>query len=103
MRLRSARGRQRIIDFPIERIAHQVELDQQQKVLLEKLQTATGQAVSILQGACPSEIPSTPPGRIAAMRTRVEAMLQAVRMVRPALEALFQSLTDEQKERFNAI
>jgi len=94
---------QRIIDFPIERIAHQVEPDQQQKVLLEKLQTATGQAVSILQGACPSEIPSTPPGRIAAMRTRVEAMLQAVRMVRPALEAFFQSLTDEQKERFNAI
>ena len=37
------------------------------------------------------------------MRTRVEAMLQAVRMVRPALEAFFQSLTDEQKQRFNAI
>src|SRR5580692_9690769 len=33
---------QRIIDFPIERIAHQVEPDQQQKVLLEKLQAATG-------------------------------------------------------------
>jgi hypothetical protein len=33
------------------------------------------------------------------MRTRVEAMLQAVRMVRPALEAFFQSLTDEQKQR----
>jgi hypothetical protein len=63
----------------------------------------SGLSIGILRGACPSEIPSTPPGRIAAMRTRVEAMLQAVRMVRPALEAFFQSLTDEQKERFNAI
>ena len=37
------------------------------------------------------------------MRTRVETMLQVVEIVRPALEKFYQSLTDEQKERFNAI
>ena len=37
------------------------------------------------------------------MRTRVAAMLQAVQVARPALEKFYQSLSDEQKERFNVI
>jgi hypothetical protein len=53
--------------------------------------------------ACPSELPSTPTGRIAAMRARVEAMLQAVQVARPALDKFYQSLSDEQKEWFNVI
>jgi hypothetical protein len=92
-----------LTDFPIERIAQQTEPDQLQQPLLDGLKVATAKAVSILQAACPSELPSTPTGRIAAMRTRVEAMLQAVRVVRPALEKFYQSLGDEQKERFISI
>ena len=86
--------------FPIERIAQQVELEQAQQALLEDLKAATANAVDILQAACPGELPSTPTGRLAAMRARVEAMLQAVQSVRPALERFYQSLSDEQKERF---
>ncbi len=37
------------------------------------------------------------------MQTRLEAMLQAVRTVRPALETFYQTLNDEQKARFNAL
>jgi LTXXQ motif family protein len=37
------------------------------------------------------------------MRARIEAMLQAVQAVRPALERFYQSLSDEQKERFTAV
>jgi hypothetical protein len=37
------------------------------------------------------------------MRIRVTAMLQAVETVRPALDKFYQSLSDEQKERFNAL
>ena len=93
---------QGLTDFPIERIAQQVEPDPNQQALLDDLKAATAQAVGILQTACPSELPSTPTGRLAAMRTRVEAMLQAVKVVRPALDKFYQSLSDEQKERFNA-
>jgi hypothetical protein len=89
--------------FPIERIAQQVELEQTQQALLEDLKAATANAVGILQAACPGELPSTPTGRLAAMRARVEAMLQAVRSVRPPLERFHQSLSDEQKERFTAV
>ena len=37
------------------------------------------------------------------MRPRLDAMLQAVRTVRPALEKFYLSLNDEQKARFNAL
>jgi LTXXQ motif family protein len=94
---------QGLTDFPIERIAQQVNPDQRQQSLLEDLKAATAKAVNILQAACPNDLPSTPAGRLAAMRSRVEAMLEAVRVVRPALDAFYTSLSDEQKERFNAL
>jgi hypothetical protein len=88
--------------FPIDRIAQQVELDQTQQALLQDLKAATASAVGILQAACPNELPSTPTGRLSAMRARVGAMLQTVQAVRPALERFYDSLSDEQKERFTA-
>jgi hypothetical protein len=94
---------QGLTDFPIERIAQQVNPDQHQRALLDDLKAATAQAVGILQATCPNELPSTPTARLIAMRNRVEAMQRAVQMVRPALDAFYGSLSDEQKERFNAL
>jgi LTXXQ motif family protein len=94
---------QGLTDFPIERIAQQVEPTQDQQRLLDDLKAATAKAVNILQAACPSELESTPTGRFDAMRQRVTAMLQAVQVVQPALDLFYQSLSDEQKERFNAL
>jgi LTXXQ motif family protein len=94
---------QGLTDFPIERISQQVEPNQDQQALLDDLKAATAKAVAGLQSACPGDLPSTPTGRVTAMRERVEAMLQAVQIVRPALDKFYQSLTDEQKERFNAL
>jgi len=94
---------QGLTDFPIERIAQQVNPDQHQQALLDDLKAATAKAVGILQANCPNELPSTPTARLAAMRSRVEAMQQAVQVVRPALDAFYSSLSDEQKERFNAL
>jgi len=94
---------QGLTDFPIERIAEQVNPDQHQRALLNDLKAATVNAVNILQSACPNELPSTPTGRVAAMRSRIEAMLQAVQTVRPPLDAFYGSLNDEQKERFNTL
>ncbi len=94
---------QGVTDFSIQKIAEQVNPDQQQQALLDDLKTASLEAVKVLQAACPTELPSTPTGRLAAMRTRVDAMLKAVQIVRPALEKFYQSLNDEQRERFNAL
>jgi LTXXQ motif family protein len=94
---------QGITDFSINKIAQQVQPDQKQQDLLNKLKKATGKAVAILQDACPTELPSTPTGRLDEMLTRVNAMLQAVQTVRPALDDFYQSLSDEQRERFNML
>src|SRR6185437_9416282 len=45
----------------------------------------------------------TPPGRLRAMTNRISATLEAVRIVRPALEKFYNSLSDEQQARFNAL
>jgi hypothetical protein len=92
-----------LTDWPIERIAQQVGPTDAQRSLLDQLKDATAQAVNLLKSACPTDLPSTPTGRLAAMRQRIEPMLQAVQIVRPALEAFYQSLSDEQKERFIAL
>jgi len=92
-----------VTDLSIQKIAQQVNPDQQQQALLDDLKNASIEAVKILQAACPTELPSTPTGRLAAMRARVDAMLKAVQTVRPALDKFYASLSDEQRERFNAL
>ena len=92
-----------LTDWPIERIAQTVEPNDAQRAVLDELKDATAQALDILKAACPTALPNTPTGRIAAMRQRLEAMLQAVRTVRPVVEKFYQSLNDEQKARFNAL
>src|SRR5207302_1723664 len=49
-----------------------------------------------------SSSPPTPIGRLDAMHERVEAMLQATILVRPALEKFYDALSDSQKARFHA-
>jgi hypothetical protein len=92
-----------LTDWPIERIAGQVEPNDVERALLDKLKDATTQAVTLLQSACPTDLPSTPTGRLAALQQRITAMLQAVRVIEPALADFYHSLSDEQKERFNAL
>jgi hypothetical protein len=92
-----------VTDFSIQKIAEQVNPDQQQQRLLDDLKAATIEAVKVMQAACPDELPSTPTGRLDAMLTRVDAMLKAVQIVRPALDKFYESLSDEQREHFNAL
>ena len=92
-----------LTDWPIERIAQTVEPNDAQRAILDELKGATAQALDQIKAACPTALPSTPTGRIEAMRQRLGAMLAAVRTVRPVLEKFFDSLNDEQKARFNAL
>ena len=92
-----------LTDWPIERIAQTVEPNDAQRAILDELKGATAQALDQVKAACPTALPSTPTGRIEAMRQRLEPMLAAVRTVRPVLEKFYDSLNDEQKARFNAL
>jgi hypothetical protein len=64
---------------------------------------ATRKAADFLQANCPVDQTRTPPGRVAAMEKRLNAMMEAIKIVQPALQSFYGSLTDEQKARFNQL
>jgi LTXXQ motif family protein len=92
-----------LTDWPIERISEVVQPTEAQRPALDELRAASQKAIDILKAGCPKDLPSTPTGRLAAMESRVKAMLQAVQTVRPPLERFYQLLSDEQKARLNAV
>jgi LTXXQ motif family protein len=89
--------------WPIERISEIVQPTAAQRPALDELRAASAKAIDMLKSGCPKDLPSIPTGRLAAMESRLQVMLAAVQTVRPALERFYQSLSDEQKARFNAI
>jgi hypothetical protein len=92
-----------LANLPIEKIADVVKPTDAQQDAFKQLQDATGKAVSLLQAACPEDVPITPPGRLAAMEKRLQAMVDAAKTVKPALDGFFASLSNEQKARFDRI
>jgi hypothetical protein len=92
-----------LTDWPIERISEVVQPTGAQRPALDELRAASAKAIDMLKSGCPKDLPSIPTGRLTAMESRLQVMLAAVQTVRPALERFYQSLSDEQKARFNAI
>jgi len=90
-----------LANLPIEQIEDTVKPTAAQEESLNRLQDATVKAVTILQDACPGDVPLTPPGRLEMMEARLKAMLEAANTVKPALDDFYGSLASEQKARFN--
>jgi len=59
-----------------------------------------GQAADALKNSCSDTMRLRHPVGLRAMINRISATLEAVRMVRPALEAFYNALSDEQRARF---
>jgi hypothetical protein len=91
--------------WPIAQISDKVGLNGDQKTLLDDLKSAGQKAAGDFQASCPAEnaFPLTPPGRLQAMTARLDATLDAVQTVKPALDKFYNSLSDEQKARFNEL
>lgn len=83
------------------RIAQETSPDAKQQPLLQKLVTALGQANGYLIKACPHEIPAQPVARLQLMINQLDAMIMALEIVRPPLQQFEQSLSDEQRARFD--
>lgn len=92
-----------VIAWPADKIEHAVQPTDAQRPKLEALQAAAVQAADIIKAACPSEEPRTPPARLVAVGNRLQAMLHAVQTVQPSLQDFYDSLSDDQKARFNML
>ena len=89
----------RMGEFMIGRVERATQPTAEQRPGFDKLKEAIGKASETMRGACTTERPVTPTGRLAAAEKRLAAMLDAVRTVRPALDSYYNSLNDEQKAR----
>ena len=87
----------------VDRIEQALSLSGDQVAKFNALKAASDTALRYLRESCPSNEPISPTGRLDAMEHRLEAMLEAVREVKPALDDFYGSLSDEQKAHLNAI
>ena len=92
-----------ITAWPFASIVQAVQPTPEQRALLDELKSAAARAADEFKKSCGDSYAMTPPGRLRAMTNRISATLDAVRIVRPALEKFYNSLSDEQQARFNAI
>jgi len=92
-----------ITAWPIASIEQAVQPTPEQRALLDELKSAAAKAADAFKQSCGGSYAMTPPGRLRAMTNRISATLEAVRIVRPALERFYSSLSDEQQARFNAL
>lgn len=86
----------------IAAIEQAIKPDEAQQKKLEEFKAASAKAADTMRSACPAEFPDSPTARMDLMEKRMEAMLQAIKTVRPAFDAFYGSLTDEQKSKLNA-
>src|SRR6516164_7234253 len=92
-----------VTGFPIDRIRNAIRPTGEALMALDELNDASSKASNILSASCPSEPPLTPLGRLNAVEARLEAMMKAIQIVRPPLASLYGSLSDEQRQRLDAI
>ncbi|RZM97617.1 hypothetical protein CWO91_37585, partial [Bradyrhizobium genosp. SA-3] len=88
--------------WPAAEIASTLKLDETARARFEVLQDTTLRTMETLS-ACPAEAAATPQARLAAVKARLETMLQAVGGVSDALDDFEADLSDEQKAGFEAV
>jgi len=90
------------LKWPADEIEARLHLNDTQSAALEVLEDASASAAELLNAECRPDA-MTPPARLAAVNRRLDAMLQAVKLVGDALEDFYATLSDEQKAQFEAI
>jgi LTXXQ motif family protein len=94
---------QEIAGLPIDRIQQALNLGDEQRKALDDLGNASVKAAQLIKDACPTDVASTAPARLAAMQARLEAMISGVRVIEPPLDHFYGLLNDEQKQRLTAL
>jgi hypothetical protein len=96
-------GSRDIAGLPIDQFQRAVAANDTQRAALDELANAALKAAQDIKTACAMAVAPTVPGRLAAMQTRIEALIAAVASVRPPLESFYGLLSDEQKEQMIAL
>ena len=91
-----------LAEWRMERIERLIGPNEAQRAALDTLRTASAKAAETVKASCPTELPASATGRLETMEKRLDAMLTAIKTVRPAFDAFYATLNDEQKARINS-
>jgi hypothetical protein len=91
-----------VTQLPISRIRRTIDATDAQMAMLDQVQAASDQANVILRASCPASAPLTPVSRLDAVAKRLQAMMQAVDVLRGPLTTFYDSLDDQQKLKLAA-
>jgi hypothetical protein len=92
-----------VTNLPIDQIRQTIHPTADQQSMLDELNTASSKASDIIKASCPTSVPLTPVGRLDAAQQRLQATVKAIQVIRSPLESFYNSLSDEQKQQFNAM
>ena len=90
-----------LAEWRIGQIERAVQPTDAQRAALNELRSASTKAAESLAAACPRDLPATSVARLELMEKRMEAMLASLKTVRPAFDAFYATLSDEQKARLD--
>src|SRR6266516_2525580 len=90
-----------VAQLSTEEIEKDVHPTDAQRSGFEDLRNASVRAADAIKASCPNKTPLTVTARIEAVGGRLLAMRDAVKTVRGPLEKFYDSLSDEQRVRFN--
>ena len=90
-----------LAEWRMDRIEQLIGPNEAQRAVLDTLRTASAKAAETVTAACPQDFPASATGRLETIEKRLDAMLTAIKIVRPAFDAFYATLNDEQKARIN--
>ena len=91
------------LPWPAKEIEARLHLNDGQRVDLAVLEHMSVLASNTVNFDCQPDENLSPPDRLATAETRIDAMLDAIRQVAPALDDFLGSLSDAQKAQFETI
>ena len=91
------------LPWPTSEIEAKLHLNEWQRDELDVVRRMIGFAIDTLNLNCQPDETLTPPARLATADARLDVMLNAIKLVRPALDDFFATLNDGQKAQFEAI
>jgi hypothetical protein len=91
------------LPWPAAEIEAKLHLSETQREQLGAVSRMTAFAKNTLNFDCQPDDNLTPPDRLATADTRLDAMLDAIKQVAPALDDFLATLSEEQKAQFETI
>ncbi len=101
--IRSCGASSAAIDWSIGEIDKSVQPDEQQKTALSDVQQAFGKAANDLEAHCPTSVPRSAVARLETIEARLDATWRAILSIQVALQDFESKLSDEQKNRLQAM